>query len=229
MLDPGIRRLARDGVLTAMLACVSTGLVAPAVTTRAAPLGCAGGSPGPATISAASGSAPSSVAIPIQPAIEPEQNPPGDIPDNQAFVPYTSADGGYSISMPEGWARTEDGPNVRFSDKLHTFAVEVSCAAAAATVESVKRSEAPLLARHIPAFELVDVAAINLQAGPAVLVRYRANSALDEVTGKHYRIDVERYEVFKGGKLAAISLAVPAGSDNVDVAQLVSQSFRWTA
>jgi hypothetical protein len=49
------------------------------------------------------------------------------------------------------------------------------------------------------------------------------------VTGKQYRLDVDRYELFKNGKVAAISLAVPAGSDNVDVSNLVSRSFQWTA
>jgi len=195
----------------------------------AAPLDCTGA---PAAATAVVGSeAPAThpAAVPTQAPVGPEQNPPGDIPDNQAFVPYTSADGGYMISMPEGWARTEDGPNVRFADKLHTFSVEIGCAASAPTGDSAKRVDVPQLVRQVAAFELVEVKTIALPAGPAVLIRYRANSAPDDVTGKQYRLDVERYEVFKDGKLAAISLAVPAGSDNVDVAVLVSQSFRWTA
>ncbi|MEA2595260.1 MAG: hypothetical protein QOF01_1729, partial [Thermomicrobiales bacterium] len=80
-----------------------------------------------------------------------------------------------------------------------------------------------------PAFALVDVTAVDLPAGPAVLIRYQANSAPDEVTGKQIRLDVERYELFKDGKLAAISLRVPAGSDNVDVSNMISRSFQWTA
>jgi hypothetical protein len=223
-----LRGTTRDGILIALLACASFGLVAPAATT-AAPLVCTGGSPAPAPSVTATRSTPSAVAIPTPSAIEPEKNPPGDIPDNQAFVPYASADGGYMISMPEGWARTEDGPNVRFADKLHTFSVEIGCAASAPTGDSAKRVDVPQLVRQVAAFELVEVKTIALPAGLAVLIRYRANSAPDDVTSKQARLDVERYEVFKDGKLAAISLAVPAGSDNVDVAALVSQSFRWTA
>lgn len=169
------------------------------------------------------------VAVPTQAPAEPEQNPPGDIPDNQAFVPYTSADGGYTIAMPEGWARTENGPNVIFADKLHTFTVEVTCAPAAPTSDSVSTTEVAQLRETVPAFEVVDVKAIDVPAGPATLLRYRMNSAPDEVTGKQYRLDVERYEVFHNGKLAVISLAVPAGSDNVDVATRVSESFRWAS
>jgi hypothetical protein len=197
----------------------------------AAPLVCAAGTPGvaPSGGTTAVATAVETTPVPTQAPVPAEQNPAGDIPDNQAFVAYTSADGGYTISMPEGWARTENGPNVVFADKLHTFMVAVRCAAAAPTVDSVAKVEAPQLAQQLPAFELVEVKAIDLTAGPAVLVRYRTNSAPDEVTGKQYRLDVDRYELFKDGKLAAISLAVPAGSDNVDVSNLVSQSFRWTA
>jgi hypothetical protein len=167
--------------------------------------------------------------IATQAAVEQEQNPPGDIPDNQAFVVYTSAEGGYSISMPEGWARTENGPNVQFQDKLHTFSVEISCATTSPTAATVTQDEIPLLATQIPAFELVSVQDISLPAGPAALIRYRTNSAPDDVTGKQYRLDVDRYETYSNGKLAVITLAVPAGSDNVDVSNLVSQSFRWTS
>jgi hypothetical protein len=192
----------------------------------AAPLSCAGSPVAPAaTASAVATQAP----LPTQAAIEQEVNPPGDIPDDQAFVPYRAADGGYTISMPEGWSRTEQGTTVTFADKLHTFTVEVTCASAAPTVDSATANANTVLAAQIPAFELVTVKGISLPAGPAILVQYRTNSAPDEVTGKQYRMDVDRYEIYKDGKLAVISLMAPAGSDNVDVSNLVSQSFQWTA
>lgn len=198
-----------------------------------AALDCTGATPAASSSPAASPGAVGATAatpspIPTQAAAEAEQNPPGDIPDNQAFVTYTSQDGGYSISVPEGWARTENGTNVAFTDKLHAFTVEVRCAEAQPTVETVTNVEVPLLTQHIPAFELVDVKVVDLPAGSAVLVQYRTNSAPDDVTGKQYRLDVDRYEVYAGGKLAVISLAGPAGSDNVDVSNQVSRSFQWT-
>jgi hypothetical protein len=196
----------------------------------AAPLVCTNATPAEAaTTMPAPGATPTTEPIPTQAPVEQEQNPPGDIPDNQAFVPYTSADGGYSISMPEGWARTENGPNVTFADKLHTFTVEVTCAAAAPTADSANSVEVPSLAATESALALVSVTAVELPAGPAVLIKYQTNSAPDEVTGKQIRLDVDRYELFKDGKLAAISLRVPAGSDNVDVSNMVSRSFQWTA
>lgn len=179
----------------------------------------------PSTLPTSQAAAP----LPTEAAIAPEINPPGDIPDNQAFVPYTSVAGGYTIAMPEGWARQESGPSVTFTDKLHQFLVEVSCADVAPTVESAQPVEAAALAQQVPAFELVGVTAVDLPAGPAILMRYQMNSAPDEVTGKQIRLDVDRYELFKDGRLVAIDLAVPAGSDNVDVSNQVSRSFRWTA
>lgn len=41
-------------------------------------------------------------------------NPPGDIPDTQAFVTYTSPEG-YSVLVPEGWSRTVSGSTATFS------------------------------------------------------------------------------------------------------------------
>lgn len=195
----------------------------------AAPVPCASA---PATNSPADTPAlppPATAAIPTEAAIAPEINPPGDIPDNQAFVTYASPDGGYSIAMPEGWARQDFGSAVVFVDKLHRFTVDITCADAAPTIESATTTDVALLAAQEPAFALVAVTSVDLPAGPAILIRYQRNSAPDEVTGKQIRLDVDRYELFKDGRLAAISLAVPAGSDNVDVSNQVSQSFRWSA
>ena len=167
-------------------------------------------------------------AIPTQVAVQPEQNPPGDIPDNQAFVTYTSTAGGYSISMPEGWARTESGPNVQFTDKLHTFSVEIACSGTAPTTQTAKDEASGPLAQQSAAFAFVAAKDVSLSSGPAVLLQYQANSAPDEVTGKQVRLDIDRYEIYRDGTLAIVSLAVPAGSDNVDVSHQVSDSFKWT-
>lgn len=227
-----VRRAAAGSLFTIVVAGPLAGGALGVERAAAAPLACAAGTPvasvpttAPATPSSPADAAP----LPTKPAARAEVNPPGDIPDTQAFVTYRSADGGYAIAMPEGWARTETGPNVVFADKLHRFTVEVACVDTAPTVESATRIDVAALARQVPAFELVSVEAVDVPAGPAILIRYRANSAPDEVTGKQIRLDVDRYELFKDGRLAAISLAAPAGSDNVDVSNRVSRSFRWTA
>jgi hypothetical protein len=183
----------------------------------------------PVAASSSPEAAGAAAAIPTQAAIEQEVNPPGDIPDNQAFVAYISSTGGYSISMPEGWERTENGPNVQFADKLHVFSVDLGCWSGPLTVDTVQANQIPALAAQIPAFGLVDVQAVTLPAGDVILIQYRTNSEPDAVTGKQHRLDVDRYELVSNSRLVSISLAAPAGSDNVDVSRLVSESFRWTA
>jgi hypothetical protein len=61
-----------------------------------------------------------------------------------------------------------------------------------------------------------------------VLVRYQASSAPNSVTGKTIANDVERYELWRAGKLAIVTLQAPHGSDNVDAWKLVTSSLRWT-
>jgi hypothetical protein len=51
-------------------------------------------------------------------ALAAEKNPPGDIPDDQVFVSYTSSASGFSLKVPEGWARSERGSDVQFIDKF---------------------------------------------------------------------------------------------------------------
>jgi hypothetical protein len=197
----------------------------------ATPQGCAAFTV--STASAAATHADSGTAPPAPVATEApgqaEQNPAGDIPDTQAFVTYSSAAGNYAIDMPEGWARREEGMNVTFSDKLHAFSVSIFCADAAPNDASAHAEAQPggSLQVATPGFELVAISEVQLPAGEAVRISFRADSAPDDVTGKQHRIDVDRYELFHNGTVAVISLASPAGSDNVDVSRQVSESFRW--
>ena len=79
----------------------SVSVVVSAVAAAGVLAGCAGHitgtSPGASAASAASGTA------------APEDNPAGDIPDSQVFVPYTPATKLFTVSVPEGWAQTTKG------------------------------------------------------------------------------------------------------------------------
>ena len=160
-------------------------------------------------------------------AIPTEVSPPGDIPDDQAFVTYQSNAGGYSLDTPEGWSQTANGVNVAFSDKLNSISVELFDATSAPTVDSATSDEIPQLEQQISSFEKVSIESVDLPAGTAIRIRYRANSAPDAVTGKEVRVEVDRYEFFKDGKEAALSLSSPAGADNVDAWNQISRSFKW--
>jgi hypothetical protein len=198
--------------------------------------GCGGSTPSttnaamtnPPTSGAGSPTAtPSEPPVPTESPVPVENNPPGDIPDNVAFVPYTSKAGGFTISTPEGWSRSATGDSVLFTDKLNTVIVSWSHASAAPTAASVKKDELPVLASMERAFKLGSITTATLPAGPAVMIEYQANSDPNAVTGKQYRLDVQRYELFRNGKEIAISLRSPDGSDNVDPWRIVTESFRW--
>jgi hypothetical protein len=159
-------------------------------------------------------------------AVPAETNPPGDIPDNQAFVAY-KAPGGFSVKIPEGWARVGTSSSTSFTDKLNTIVMSWSTASSAPTLESVQSTDVPALRQSEKAFELVKVSTVKLPAGEAVLVTYRANSEPNAVTGKQYRLDVLRYSLFHQGLRVDITLLSPVGADNVDPWNTVVRSVAW--
>jgi hypothetical protein len=161
-----------------------------------------------------------------QPAA-PEQNPVGDIPDNQAFVEYTSAAGGYTLQVPEGWARTENGNDVSFVDKLDGVKVSVTNAATAPTARTAPANEVAALQKAGRAVQVTSVKDVQLPGGSAVLVEYTSNSDPNPVTGKQVRLENNAYLFFNNGKLATLALWAPLGADNVDQWLQIAKSFKW--
>jgi hypothetical protein len=141
----------------------------------------------------------------------PETSPPGDIPDNQAFVAYSPPSGLYTIKVPEGWARSETATAVTFSDKFNSITIDTAAPAA----------------ESAPCFALQNVTNVTRKAGAAVLTRYQADSPADPVTGKVVRDDVERYEFSHNATTVVLTLAGSSGSDNVDPWKIVTDSFAW--
>lgn len=158
-------------------------------------------------------------------AVPAESAPPGDIPDNLAFVRYENKPGGYSFTHPEGWVETGQGTRVQFTDKLNGVSVDSAPETQAPTVATVRSTEVPRLQAAVAAFELRDVSKATVPAGPAVRVTFRQNSAADPVTGKSYRDEVEEYLVFSAGRLVRMNLFGPVGADNVDAYRTMSQSL----
>lgn len=156
----------------------------------------------------------------------PEKNPPGDIPDNQVFVEYRSSLG-FSIKVPEGWARHETYDSASFSDKYNTIALVLSQRAEAATATSAKEQEVGELERTGRAVRVASVTAIKLPSGPAVVVSYSSNSEPNPVTEKAIRQENDRYFFWKNGKQVTLTLSAPLGADNADQWNLIAKSFRW--
>jgi hypothetical protein len=157
----------------------------------------------------------------------PEVNDAGDIPDNQVFVAYTPPSGGFSVKVPEGWARSEAGGAVTFTDKLNGVRMEMVDAGSAPTVASVTQTELPALTAATKNFEPGTVKTVTRPAGRAVLATYRADAAPDPVTGKIVHDDVERYAFWRAGKTVILTLSGPQGADNVDPWKIVTDSFGW--
>lgn len=149
-----------------------------------------------------------------------ESNPPGDIPDNTVFIPYRPPSGAYEVKVPEGWARTDLPVGASFTDKLNSVKVELVTRANAPT-EATIRGE-------VPGVEIKKVDTVTRQSGKVVHVVYRTDSAPDPVTGKVVRDEVERFDFYRAGREAVLTLSGPVGADNVDPWRTVSDSFRWT-
>ena len=165
-------------------------------------------------------------APPAQQPIAAEKSPPGDIPDNQAFVAFRSPLG-FSVKVPEGWARREGTDSVSFSDKYNVLQVSVAARAAAPTLDDLKAHEIAALEKSPKAVRVADVKALTLPAGPAFVVRYGINSDANPVTNKAIRLDSANYYVWKAGKLATLTALAPAGADNADQWLLMARSFAW--
>jgi hypothetical protein len=175
--------------------------------------------------SPSSASAPGAGGAPNPNAIE--TNPAGDIPDTQAFVAYTPADKTYTVQVPSGWARTGSGPAVTFTDKYNSIRVETMPRPSAPTVSSAQTSTVPAIQSSAQGYKPGKVSTVARTAGQAVLITYEALSAPNPVTGKVAVEAVERYEFWKSGTLAVLTLSAPAGSDNVDPWRKVTDSFSW--
>ncbi|MFC9925984.1 hypothetical protein [Streptomyces sp. NPDC127190] len=159
-----------------------------------------------------------------------ESNPPGDIPDNQVYVPYHPAGGtftGFTVKVPEGWARTVRKDTTVFTDKLNTVRITAATASAAPTVGSVTHTVIPQLRSHAAKFAAPKVSEVNRHAGRVVLLTYQADSAKDPVTGKVVRDAFERYAYHRSGHEVDVTLSGPVNADNVDPWRIISDSFAW--
>src|SRR4051794_4462187 len=107
-----------------------------------------------------------------------ESSPPGDIPDNQAFVAYSPPGGGFSVKVPEGWSRVGKGGAVTFTDKLNAISMKSAAARKAPTVAELRRTELP------PQAQAPRVSTVSRPAGRGLRITYLAAAAPNAVTGK---------------------------------------------
>ncbi len=207
-------------------ACAST---TPSTTTPAQPSTASSAATPPADASATQSpsTAPSSAASSGAPQAK-ESNPAGDIPDNQAFVAFTQPKAGFSVKVPEGWARTDLADGASFTDRLNGIVVQSRPAAKPVTAADIKQQAKPAIAANLSNYQLSSVKDVTLPAGPAIQAVYTASARPDQVTGKTVQDDVLVYTIAGTGKQAVLALVGPQGADNVDPWKIVADSFRWT-
>ena len=147
----------------------------------------------------------------------------GDIPDNQVFLVFKNGAAGYSMKYPEGWAQQGLGKHVTFRDKNNIVRIVVSSGAAPtkASIQADVGGLAGASAQSGPQ-------AMTLPHAKAFKVVYSTESAPNAVTGKRVKLVVDRYYVWKPGRLAVVDLGTPEGVDNVDAYRLMIESFRWS-
>jgi hypothetical protein len=184
----------------------------------------AAGTPAAVT-TATAGTASSTSVAQSSPALE--VNPAGDIPDNQVYVAYRLPSGAFSVRIPEGWAQAGSGSAVTFTDHYNGIRLETVAAPAAPTVDSARQTELPAIRQQAAGVTGEAVSTVTRTAGAAVLITYQATSAPNPVTGKVARLAVERYEFWRNGSEAILTLSAPVGSDNVDPWKTVTDGFRW--
>jgi hypothetical protein len=202
-------------VFASIAACA---LVAPA-------LGCgsSSSSKSPASSSSSAGSsAPGASAL----SADARSAATGDIPDNQVFLSFANAAGGYSIKYPEGWTRSGAGADIAFRDKNNVVHVLVSRGARAPSASSVT-SQLQALKRSSPTLNFSVAQSVQLPGGQAIKATYTTQSAPDPVTGKRVLLIVDRYELAGPGRVATVDLGTPRGVDNVDAYRKMIESFRW--
>ncbi len=207
------------GAVVVLTACGSSGTStsAPAPNSSTA---------GPSAAASAGTSAPRATASNASAPAVVESNPPGDIPDNQAFVAYSGP--GFTVTIPEGWARSSSGSSAVFSDKYNFITVTAAGAVQAPTTASATTVDLPKIRAASQGFVPGPISTVQRKAGTAVLMTYRAYSPVNPVTGKVANEAVERYTFWHAGTSVTLILGAPVGSDNVDPWRKVTDSLTWT-
>lgn len=149
----------------------------------------------------------------------------GDIPDNQIFLVFHSKTAGFAMKYPEGWTQSGSAHGVIFRDKNNLVHVAIASgsrptpASVTAQLKALKKSNATLQFRAPQT--------ISLGSGSAVKAVYTTESAPNPVTGKRVKLIVDRYELYRAGRVATVDLGTPKGVDNVDAYRMMIESFRW--
>ncbi|HEV3284408.1 MAG TPA: hypothetical protein VG010_09395 [Solirubrobacteraceae bacterium] len=149
----------------------------------------------------------------------------GDIPDSQNFLTLKAPGLRVSMIYPEGWTVQEAGGGVSIRDKNNL--VRIALANGPAPTTSSVQAQLAALQRSTPGLTAGTAQTITLKSGTAIKATYTTQSAPNPVTGKQVTLNVDRYELARGGRVATVELGSPVGVDNVDAYKRMIESFKW--
>lgn len=158
--------------------------------------------------------------------LPPEKNPPGDIPDNHVFIVYRAPQG-FSIKVPEGWARRDRPDGAVFSDKYNTIEIVRSERPTPPDRRGLKTTEIPRLRASEKAVRVSRIRSERLPVGNTEAVYFASNSNPNPVTNRAIRLENVRYYFWRRGALVTLTMSAPYGADNADQWRLMAHSFRW--
>lgn len=157
----------------------------------------------------------------------PENNPPGHVPDTQAYVTFTPPLGPFTVSVPEGWARGTNGGATVFTDNLNTVSIETRPVAVAPNTESVAVDELPAIASSTPGYRPGMITAVRRKAGQVILISYQGSSPPNSVTHETWTDAFDRYEYWRAGNVVILTLSGPVGADNAKAWRTITDSLQW--
>ncbi|MDQ2663828.1 MAG: hypothetical protein M3Y18_07335 [Candidatus Eremiobacteraeota bacterium] len=145
-----------------------------------------------------------------------QTNPPGDIPDTQAFVHY-SAPGGYGVLYPEGWSQSGTRNDTTFVSNFDGERIAME----------LPSDPAATVRRMFPSARAIHVHTSTIHGLPIDSATFTAQSQPDRVTGRRIALEEAAYFFRKKSREAVLVVWAPSGSDNVDQWKKISESFRW--
>lgn len=156
--------------------------------------------------------------------VAPDHNPVTDAP---VYVPYSPPSQLFTMSVPEGWAQTNDSSATAFTDEVNAVRIEIKPFLDVLTPDVVRREDLPSIESASPGYHLGAVSVVQRKAGPVILATYQVASTPNEVTGTSGTDTVERYSFWRDGHEVVLTLSGPLAADNVDRWRTITDSLQW--
>ena len=99
-----------------------------------------------------------------------------------------------------GMGAEQQPAGITFADKYNNIVISTAATATAPTAASTRSNELPAIQAAAQGFAPGQITMVQRTAGTAILITYRALSAVNPVTGKVVNESVERYEFWRNGQ-----------------------------